>query len=137
MKSISGYREFYLDGKSYFASARGKSAKKSVFTIELRFDLLGMAIEKLLMSILLKNGTLPDIHILGEMGKTVHAFSPLPEWVLQNLEAMDKHMHICSLNDYRRTEPTAAEFDSYLNAAEIIADMAAATVEGTAHVSDS
>jgi len=113
-EAISGYRTFQAEGDSYLRVALGALKRPLVFTPEIRFNLLGMAIEKHLMAILMQSGDLPDNHTFRDLAHAMERVAPLAPEDVAFLHRMDAQADLCSLSETRRTAPDEAALERLL-----------------------
>lgn len=122
--AISGYRTFQTEGDSYLKTARGALRRPQVFTPEIRFNLLGMAIEKHLMAILMQSGDLPDNHTFHDLTRAMDKVAPLHPDDVVFLHRMDDMADLCSLAETKRRAPDESSLERLLAIAEAIRDHA-------------
>jgi hypothetical protein len=122
--AISGYRTFQAEGDSYLKAAYGALKRPQVFTPEIRFNLLGMAIEKHLMAILMQSGDLPDNHTFHDLTHAMAKVAPLDPADVAFLHRMDDMADLCSLAATKRRAPDEASLERLLTIAQAARDHA-------------
>lgn len=111
--------EFMQDGDAYLKTARGGQKRPSVFTPEILYNLLAMAIEKHIMAALIFKGTLADNHTFTDMIQSAKELCPLDDALVQTLTELESYQEICSVFDgYNRKKFPAAEVSAMIAAAE-------------------
>ena len=74
---ITGWQEFLEEGNQFLATAVNAHAKsKKAFTPEILYNLVAMAIEKLIMALLMKSGNLPYNHTMHDLVEAMVAAAP-------------------------------------------------------------
>ncbi|MCI5211179.1 MAG: hypothetical protein D3910_20885, partial [Candidatus Electrothrix sp. ATG2] len=63
LEPIRGWEEFLRDGEGYLRTATAAYTKKNgIFTSEILYNLIAMAIEKFIMAALMRHGAMPYNH---------------------------------------------------------------------------
>lgn len=114
-EAISGTEDFLREGDSYLKVVVNAHKRPEIFTAEMRFNLLTMAIEKHVMAILMSAGQLPHNHAFLDLLEALKWVLPISEDVDQQLRSLDKRESMCSLEmserdipDTERLEPIIA-----------------------------
>ncbi|PLX49274.1 MAG: hypothetical protein C0613_07895 [Desulfobulbaceae bacterium] len=119
-RPIDGWQEFLAHGDQFLLTA-GKAylKRKQAFTPEILYNLIAMAIEKLLMAVLMKSGNLPYNHTMHDLVESMEEFLP-GELTAQaeELKALDDYQEICDIDSYNITPPTMAEVSGMLELAK-------------------
>jgi HEPN domain-containing protein len=117
--AITGWEEYLREGEQYLTTARRAYAKgRPVFTAEILYNLIAMAIEKLVMAALMQSGNLPYNHTMRDLAAAMEEHFPGRLGDLrERLLALDAYQEICDLDTYRRTPPTMAEIPAMLSLA--------------------
>ncbi|MEN8190641.1 MAG: hypothetical protein ABFS19_12415, partial [Thermodesulfobacteriota bacterium] len=65
---IDDWQEFLAEGNQFLATANnGYARRQQVFTAEILYNLVAMAIEKLIMALLMESGNLPYNHTMHDL----------------------------------------------------------------------
>ncbi len=119
MPEISGWQEFLEQGRGYLKTAtRGYGRRRKVFTPEILYNLIAMAIEKFVMAALMRQGTLPYNHTMADLVEAMDALFPdAIEEFREGLLALDHYQEICALDTYSIRPPSMAEIPAMLELA--------------------
>ncbi len=113
------WAEFMADGDAYLKTARGGQKRPGVFTPEILYNLLAMAIEKHIMAALIFKGTLADNHTFTDMIHSARELCPLGDALIEKLIALESYQEICPVFDgYNRKEFPTEEVSGMVAAAE-------------------
>ena len=113
------WAEFMTEGDAYLKTARGGQKRPGVFTPEILYNLLAMAIEKHIMAALIFKGTLADNHTFTDMIHSARELCPLDEALIEKLIALESYQEICPVFDgYNRKEFPTEEVSGMVAAAE-------------------
>ncbi len=117
---IGGWQEFLKEGNQFLATAsNGYAKRQQVFTSEILYNLVGMAIEKLIMALLMKSGNLPYNHTMHDLVESMEEFLPGELTALAaELKALDGYQEICDIDSYNISPPTMAEVARMLDLAK-------------------
>lgn len=116
--SLTGHLDFLKEGDAYLKTVLNAGKRPEIFTPEIVFNLLSMAIEKLMMAILTHSGCLPDNHTFDQLGEAFHAVSPLDERDRDMLAELDAHNNLCSLDAFKQIIPDASTMARFTALAE-------------------
>lgn len=118
--SIKGWEEYLREGKQYLRTATNAFAKRqNVFTAEILYNLIAIAIEKLVMGALMKNGKLPYNHTMHDLVDAMEEHLPGKLQGLQErLISLDAYQEICHLDTYNRNPPNMDEIPGILSLAQ-------------------
>ena len=112
---ISDWQTYYRDGNQFLKVACGAVSKKIVsFTPEILYNLVAMAIEKLIMAFLMKNGDLADNHTMADLLDALERHVGKHQRLTEKFAFLASFKDICELESYRRLDPTPAEIDRIL-----------------------
>lgn len=113
------WQEFMQEGDAYLKAARGGQKRPGVFTPEILYNLLAMAIEKHMMAALIFKGTLADNHTFTDLIQSAEAVCPLESGLAGKLIELESYQEICPVFDgYNRKEFPVAEIPVMVAAAE-------------------
>ena len=107
MPPISGWQDFLNDGKSFYKTAEAALRKnKKVFTPEILYNIIAMAIEKFVMAALMKHGAMPYNHTMRDLVEAMDTTFPNAlDDLRDGLLKMDEYQDICDLDGFRITPP--------------------------------
>ncbi|MBI5556622.1 MAG: hypothetical protein HY885_03215 [Deltaproteobacteria bacterium] len=117
--AITGWEEYLREGEQYLTTARRAFAnQRQAFTAEILYNVIAMAIEKLVMGALMQSGNLPYNHTMRDLAEAMEEHFPgrLGD-IKDRLLALDAYQEICDLDTYHRTPPTMAEIPAMLGLA--------------------
>jgi len=108
--AITDWRKYLKDGELYLQTALGAAKRRSeVFTPEILYNIVAMAIEKLIMGFLMSRGDLAENHTMGDLLFALKRHLELPEKITGDLLYLDSFQEICDLDTYNRRPPTPEE----------------------------
>ena len=120
LEPIRGWEEFLADGEAYLRTAKGAYTKrKAVFTPEILYNLIAMAIEKFVMAALMQRGTMPYNHTMLDLVEAMeNTFPGRMKELGKGLLEMDKYQEICDLDGFKIVPPGMEEIPGMLELAE-------------------
>ena len=93
------------EANQYLKTAVGGLKRESVFTPEILYNILGMAIEKYCMALLYYKESMADNHTFLDLVAAMSLVVSLPEDLKEELKALQGYQEICSLSTYVRNAP--------------------------------
>ena len=119
MPEISGWQEFLRQGEGYLKTASGGYARRrKIFTPEILYNLVAMAIEKFAMAALMRHGALPYNHTMADLVEAMDALFPdAIDELREGLLALDRYQEICALDSYSIRPPSTEEVPAMLELA--------------------
>lgn len=116
---IKGWEEYLREGNQFLATANNAyTQRKEPFTTAILYNLVAMAIEKLIMALLMKNGKLPYNHTMHDLVEAIDEFLPGElEGLGAELKAWDGFQDICDIESYSITPPTMGQIGGMLTLA--------------------
>ncbi|MBU1567968.1 MAG: HEPN domain-containing protein [Proteobacteria bacterium] len=116
---IDNWRDYRRDGEQFLKTAQGAyNKKKKTFSADTLYNLTCMAIEKLIMAYLMKNGDLAENHTMGDLLRALQLhLGMLPE-LADKLLYMNDFQEICDLEHFTIRIPTEADVIMFLNIGE-------------------
>ncbi|WP_456473287.1 hypothetical protein [Desulfolithobacter sp.] len=122
---IDDWEIFLKEGLQYLATARGGHARRpGVFTPEILYNLVTMAIEKFVMAALMFHGTLPFNHTMHDLVEALEqTFPGATDPMREQLLALDRHQEICDLDTWHITPPSGQEITEMIVLAEQVREM--------------
>src|SRR5665647_1487136 len=128
-QAIEDWGQYRLEGEQFLNLAEGAFLnKKKAFTTEILYNLIAMAIEKLVMGALMEIGRLPYNHTMHDL------VAALEEWLpetIRGLEAavraLDSYQEICDPYNCTIKVPTAVEIKNMLDLARRLKQRLAAS----------
>jgi hypothetical protein len=113
------WAEFMMDGDAYLKTARGGQKRPGVFTPEILYNLLAMAIEKHIMAALVFKGTLADNHTFCDLIRSARLVCPIDEVVAAKLTELESYQEICPVFDgYSRKQFPAGKIAEMVHVAQ-------------------
>ena len=116
---ILGWQDFLHDGEGYLKTAVGAHAKRrQVFTAEILYNLVAMAIEKFVMAALMRHGAMPYNHTMRDLVDAMDTTFPgAMDGIRQELLDLDTFQDICDLDGFRITPPGVERIPAMLDLA--------------------
>jgi hypothetical protein len=104
---IDNWRDYLRDGEQFLQTATAAHKKKrKAFSTDSLYNITCMAIEKLIMAFLMKNGDLAENHTMADLLRALqHHLGDLPE-LSEKLLFLDTFQEICSLDNFTIHTPS-------------------------------
>lgn len=120
IEPIKGWEEFLEDGKAYLTTATAAHRKNNqVFTPEILYNLIAMAIEKFVMAALMQHGTMPYNHTMIDLVEAMEqTFPGKIKELRKGLLEMDTYQDICDLDGFKIIPPEPEKIPEMLELAE-------------------
>ncbi|WP_152555186.1 hypothetical protein [Desulfonatronum thiodismutans] len=112
------WRDFIAEGRQFHKAALGGLKRTEVFTPEILYNMLAMAMEKYIMGLLMYRKNLPDNHTFRDLvdglrrmeARSENYSGPrLTDELAGELLALDAFQEICSVDGYARQPPSNEE----------------------------
>ncbi len=119
-QSIDGWEDYLKDGEGFLRTAVGAHEKqKKVFTSEILYNIIAMAIEKFVMAALMRHGALPYNHTMRDLVEAMdRTFPSAIDELREGLLKMDGYQEICDLDGFRISPPGMDKIPGMLNIAQ-------------------
>lgn len=123
---IKGWEEFLKEGQQFLGTAeRAYAMKRESFTAEILYNLVAMAIEKLIMGLLMKSGNLPYNHTMHDLVEAMEESLPGRLGTLgERLKGLDAFQEICDTESYTIIPPTMGQIAEMISLAGEIRSLA-------------
>lgn len=107
---IDNWRDYRSDGEKFLHTAtEAHNKKKKAFSTDTLYNITCMAIEKLIMAFLMKNGDLAENHTMADLLRALQLhLGDIPE-LGKKLLYLDTFQEICSLDNFTINIPTEEE----------------------------
>ncbi|HKL22897.1 MAG TPA: hypothetical protein VJ904_13905 [Tichowtungia sp.] len=86
---------FMEEGDAYIKTARGGLKRPGVFTPEILYNILGLAIEKHIMAALISKNQLADNHTFTDLIDATRQIGEIDEWIAAQLRKFEGYQNIC------------------------------------------
>ena len=98
---IDNWRDYRRDGEQFLKTAIGAHNKrKKAFSTDTLYNVTCMAIEKLIMAFLMKNGDLAENHTMADLLRALQLhLGDIPD-LAEKLMYLDTFQEICSLDNF-------------------------------------
>ncbi len=105
-------QQYYLtsieQADKYLKAAMGGLNREAVFTPEILYNILGMAIEQYSMAFLHHNESMPDNHTFLDLVEAMSRVASFPKELGEELRTLQGYQEICCLDSYQRNAPDRA-----------------------------
>ena len=123
---IDNWQEYRRDGEQFLHTAlMARKKNKKHFTPEILYNLTGMAIEKLIMAYLMKNGDLAENHTMGDLLAALERHTGSQPNLAEKFRYLDSFQEICDLEAYSVKIPTQEDTEVILAIGQKISDFLA------------
>jgi len=103
---MNSWKEFFSEGEQYFKTAKNGVCRKSVFTNEILYNIIGMSIEKYFMGFFQFHGKLPEHHTLESLASDAAAITEEAAPFIDPLKHMDSYQEVCHPELFQRVAPS-------------------------------
>lgn len=112
---ITDWRNYYLDGEKFLRTATGgQNSRPEIFTPEVLYNVIAMAIEKFIMGFLMYNGDMADNHTMADMVHSMERHVQLPAALARDLIHIDSFQEICDIDSFNIKAPSRSQIDEML-----------------------
>lgn len=121
LNSVTDYQAFMDEGDKYLKTARGGVKRPAVFTAEILYNILGLAIEKHVMGALMAKGKLADNHTFTDLIDATKQVGEIDVAIAEQLRKFESYQNICPVfAGYHRTEPPPEAIPEMIETAEAV-----------------
>lgn len=123
MTASSGtdYTTFMDEGSKYLKTARGGTKRPEIFTTEILYNIIGLAIEKHIMGALMAKGQLADNHTFTDLVDATKQIGEIDVEIANQLRKFESYQNICPVfAGYHRTEPSVEAIAEMITTAEAV-----------------
>ena len=93
--SVTDWKNFMTEGDQYLKTARGGINRPAVFTAEILYNILGLAIEKHVMGALMANGHLADNHTFTDLVEATKQIGEIDKAIADSLLKFESYQNLC------------------------------------------
>ena len=113
--------DFMAEGNKYLKTARGGVKRPAIFTSEILYNIIGLAIEKHVMGALMAKGKLADNHTFTDLIDAANQVGGIGADIAAQLRKFESYQNICPVfAGYHRTEPPADAIPEMIATAEAV-----------------
>jgi hypothetical protein len=115
------WKEFSDEGDAYLKTARGGQKRPGIFTPEILYNILGLAIEKHIMAALIAKGTLADNHTFTDLIDATKQIGEIDQSIADQLRKFESYQNICPVfAGYHRAEVPAEAIVEMIDTADAV-----------------
>jgi len=115
------YIAFMNEGNQYLRTAIGGQKRPAVFSAEILYNLIGLAIEKHIMAALMAKGKLADNHTFTDLIDATNQVGGIDAAIADSLRKFEGYQNICPVfAGYHRAEPPAEAIPEMIATAEAV-----------------
>ena len=115
METWNGY---YSEAEAYYKATVGAKKKGRPFGNLVYYNLIGLALEGFLTSLIRKDGSLPEHSSISSMLRMLKKKHDVPESFTEESRFYNRFMNFCSLEVLETLEPTDEEIDRMIRFVE-------------------
>lgn len=116
---IDNWQDYRSDGEKFLQTATlAHSKKKKAFSTDTLYNVTCMAIEKLIMAFLMKNGDLAENHTMADLLRALQLHLGNIPGLEEKLLYLDSFQEICSLENFTIQIPSEEDVVKMLNIGE-------------------
>ncbi|MDZ8119372.1 hypothetical protein [Pontiella agarivorans] len=117
----NGYEAFMNEGDKYLKTAKGGIKRPAIFTAEILYNIIGLAIEKHVMAALMAKGKLADNHTFTDLIDAADQVGGIGEEIAAQLLKFESYQNICPVfAGYHRAEPPVDAIPEMIDTAEAV-----------------
>lgn len=105
----TSYKDFLEDGRKFLKTARGGLKRPEIFNEEILYNILGMAIEKSIMGILMYHGDLADNHTFSDLLDSLERVIEIDPHIAAELQAYESYQNLCPVFDGYKNKKVSFE----------------------------
>ncbi len=109
------WKSYYDEGLAYCKTVVGAKKKGNKLGNSVLYNLVGLAVESLLTSLIAKSGDLPDHSNIGSMLHLLKKSYEMPETFMAESRFYNKFMNFCGLDIAPQLEPNEEEMERIVN----------------------
>lgn len=114
------WKFYYNEGVQYLQTANGWHAKGKKFNNELKFNMLSISMERMLVGLLLFNKEMPYSETVTGLVREAKPFVNWSEKFIKEVKKLNKYMFLCSLDPDSSKAPNDSELEEvYALAAQL------------------
>ena len=119
--SETNSKVFMDEGDKYLKTARGGLKRPAVFTSEILYNIIGLAIEKHVMGALMAKGQLADNHTFTDLIEATRQIGEIDKSIADSLRKFESYQNICPVfAGYHRAEPPTEAIPEMIATAEAV-----------------
>ena len=123
-------KQFVEEGNAYLKTARGGQKRPAIFTPEILYNILGLAIEKHIMAALMSKGELADNHTFTDLIDATKQIGEINEIIADQLRKFESYQNICPVfAGYHRAEIPDGAIPEMIETAEAVRAWARTNIE--------
>ena len=92
--------DFLKEANDYYKLSIGGLRRKNIFTNEILYNTISMALEKYIMALFVANNALPLCHTLKTMAREMKQFVVVDDELIEKMYYFDNIQNLCSLAKY-------------------------------------
>jgi hypothetical protein len=115
---IEGYQEMIKGANGYFKTVKRAFYKESIFSDELIFNILTMAIEKYLVGLLMSIGIMPANHVIKYLLEETGKKFLIDQSIQKHLVSVDDYLYLCSIDNFTKNTPPREELENIIAAVD-------------------
>ena len=121
---------FMEEGDAYLKTAHGGQKRPAIFTPEILYNILGLAIEKHIMAALMSKGELADNHTFTDLIDATKQIGEINEIIADQLRKFESYQNICPVfAGYHRAEIPDGAISEMIETAEAVRAWARTNIE--------
>lgn len=95
IERITDWKSFMTEGDKYLKTARGGMKRPAVFTAEILYNIIGLAIEKHVMGALMSKGQLADNHTFTDLIDATKQIGEIDPSIADSLRKFESYQNLC------------------------------------------
>lgn len=113
--AIDNWQEYLRDGHQFLQTAeKAHALGRTAFSNDALYNLVAMAIEKLIMAYLMSRGDLAENHTMHDLARALeHHLGPQPE-LTAKLHYLDQFQEICDLDEAKYITPDNSQITTII-----------------------
>jgi hypothetical protein len=122
------WAQLIREGDRFLRTAVNGSRRPEIFSNELRYGILTMAVEKYLVGVFSYHRCMPEGHTLGGLAAGADRIAPMAANLRAAIQRIENFQELCSLETYHRRAPGDEELQAMLQTGEEVRGYAASAL---------
>jgi hypothetical protein len=121
---IDDWDKMYASGRGYKKTAHNAQNRPAVFTPAIVRNICAMGIESYFMAVFMHRGLLPHNHTMSDLLDDAEKLFPIDPVLKKTMLKIDDQMQLCSLENFKLTDPIPGDIPTFLKALDDVAAIA-------------
>ena len=120
--------DYIQEGRQFLKTARNGQKRKTVFTNEIVYNLIGLSLEKMMVGLCMSYGHMPADHTLTGIVSELNELCPMEASLAEEIRAMDRIQDLCALDMKTFCSVSDGQITQMLSLTERVAEFVNQTI---------